>query len=240
MKAIFVAGTDTGVGKTIVTGCLARYLVEQGYNVITQKWIQTGCVSFSSSDMATHLEIMGHDKRAIKEYLSFAMPYMFKKGASPHLACRLEGKKIEMKKIREGFRSLAKKFDFVIVEGVGGVLVPYSRKQTVIDIVKGLNLPVLLVAGNKLGAINHTLLAIEALRSRGLKILGVIFDNIKKGDRQVLEDNPKIIREFSGEKVFGALPYEASYKKLYKKFLPLGEAILRELKGIWISGLRRT
>lgn len=230
MKAIFVTGTDTGVGKTIATGCLARCLAEQGYNVITQKWIQTGCGSFSASDIKAHLEIMGIDRATVKDYLDYALPYMFKKAASPHLACKLENKKIDVNKIMKSFRRLSKEFDFVIVEGIGGILVPYSKNRTVIDIVKGLKLPVLIVAANKLGVINHTLLTIEALRSRKIKVLGIIFNNIKKGDKTILEDNPKIIKEFSKEKIFGVLPHSISYKKLYEEFIPIGSKILKALK----------
>ena len=229
MKAMFITGTDTGVGKTIVTGCLTRYLSEKGHNVITQKWIQTGCNAFSHSDIATHLKIMGRKAAAIKKELPYVLPHMFKHASSPHLASKIEGRRISAGKIVKSFNFLSRHFDFGIVEGVGGAMVPFTDKRLVIDIVKELNVPVIIVAGNKLGAINHTLLTIEALRARKVKILGLVFNNMGKGDKLILEDNPRIIKALSGQIIFGTLPWEPSYKKLYKRFTPIGERIFKRL-----------
>ncbi len=230
MNAIFVVGTDTGVGKTVVTGCLARHLLEKGYNVITQKWIQTGCNTFSRSDISTHLKIIGRKAAAIKEYLPYAAPYIFKPACSPHLASMIEDRSISAGKIISSFNFLSGRFDFVIVEGAGGAMVPFTDKRLVLDIVKKLDLPVLVVAANKLGAINHTLLTIEALKARKIRILGLVFNNMGRGGRMILEDNPRIIKDLTGQTIFGTLPWEPSYKKLYKKFAPIGERISEEIK----------
>ena len=223
-KAVFVTGTDTGVGKTIVTGLLARFLKETGHSVITQKWIQTGS-SGLSSDIETHLEIMGSDKKDIRDYLSRVLPYIFKTPCSPHLASKIEGKKISAEKIKKSFKILSGEFDFVIIEGVGGALVPFNEKRLVIDIAKELDLAVLVVAGNKLGAINHTLLTIEALKNRGMKMLGVIFNNAKGEDKKILADNPRVIQALSGQKNLGVLPWMKNYGQLYKKFIPIGNRV---------------
>ncbi len=134
--------------------------------------------------------------------------------ASPHLASRAEGKSISSLKIIKAFKSLSNKFDFVLVEGVGGALVPYDQGHLVIDIVKDLSLPVLVVAQNKLGAINHTLLTIEALRARKLKILGIVFNNVKGENKRILNDNPRIIKALSKDKVIGALPWISGLRKI--------------------------
>ena len=173
VKVIFIAGTDTGVGKTFVTNLLARHLADKGYRVTTQKWVETGVVK----------------SRAI---------FSFKFAGSPHLAAKLEGKNIKIGRIKKGLNKLSREFDFVIVEGTGGLLVPLTGKKLFIDVVKELKLPVLLVAANKLGAINHTLLSLEALRARQMKVLGVLFNNIsKKENKLILKDNPRIIRKFA-------------------------------------------
>ncbi len=229
MKAIFIVGTDTGVGKTVITGCLARHLFEKGHSVITQKWIQTGCDSFSHSDVATHLKIMGRKATAIKEHQPYAAPYIFKPACSPHLASKIEDRRISADKIIKSFNFLSRHFDLVIVEGVGGVLVPFTDKRLVIDIVKEVDLPVVIVAGNKLGAINHTLLTIEALRARKIRIVGLVFNNLRKEDKRILKDNPRIIGALSGQEIFGTLSWEPSYKKLYKRFAPIGERISKRL-----------
>ncbi|MDD5155772.1 MAG: dethiobiotin synthase [Candidatus Omnitrophica bacterium] len=229
MNAIFVAGTDTGIGKTVVAGCLARYISEKGYRVITQKWIQTGSRHNFSADIRAHLDIMGKEKRDIEGYLHHVAPYIFRAACSPHLASEIEDKKISRDKIIKSFKFLSGEFDFVIAEGLGGVSVPFDKKHLAIDIVKELNLPVLLVVGNKLGAINHALLTIEALRKRKIKILGLVFNNLKGQDGYILKDNPRIIRALSRQRVFGALPWLAARERLYKRFVPIGDQILKRL-----------
>ena len=227
MRGIFVTGTDTGVGKTIVTGLLARYLWENGSNVVTQKWVQTGCSDFTSTDAGGHLKIMGRGKKDIKDYLNHVLPYMFKTTGSPHLACSIENKRIDAGKIIKSYRILSREFDFVITEGTGGVLVPLNKEKLLIDIVKKLDLAVLIVAQNKLGAINHTLLTIEALRRRRIKILGIVFNNPKSGNKIVLRDNPLIIKALSHEKVFGVLSRNSRIDNLYQEFIPIGKRICK-------------
>lgn len=229
MRALFVTGTDTGVGKTVITGCLARYLFRKGYNVITQKWIQTGCNQNFPSDIKVHLKIMNHNLNDIKRYLPYVAPYVFNKAFSPHLASKMANKRISINKIMQSFKILSRRFDFVIVEGLGGVLVPLNEKRLVIDIVQQLDLSVLVVIGNKLGAINHTLLSIEALTLRKIKILGLVFNNLKRENKRILRDNPRIIKSLTKQRIFGVLPREATYQKLYEKFIPIGERISKLL-----------
>jgi dethiobiotin synthetase len=229
MNGIFVAGTDTGVGKTVVTGCLARYLSEKGYDVITQKWIQTGSLNNFAPDIKTHLDIMGRKGKDIKKYFYHVAPYVFKVACSPHLASEIEGSKINSNKIIKSFKFLSAGFDFVIVEGLGGVLVPLDKTHLLIDIVRELDLPILIVVGNRLGAINHALLTIESLKTRKLKILGLVFNNLKNEDKDILKDNPRIIKVLSKETVFGVLPWLTARGKLYNRFVPIGERILKRL-----------
>ena len=208
MKALFVTGTDTGVGKTIVCGLLGRFLSNNGYRAIIQKWIQAGSNNFPKN---------------------VNVCYTFKYPASPHLAAGLEKRRINAGKIKKSFKFLKKGFDFVIVEGIGGALVPFNEKRLVIDIAKELYLPVLIVVANKLGAINHSLLTIEAVKRRNMKIMGVIFNNrYKSADKIILEDNAKIVKALSGEKILGILPYCKDRNKLHKAFLPIGGKILRQ------------
>lgn len=223
MRGIFITGTDTGVGKSIVTGLLAKYLRGKGYKVITQKWVQTGsCVC---ADINLHLKIMGVAKGVIREHLDRVCPYVFKLPASPHLAAISEKRKINVARIKESFKSLVSKFDFVIVEGVGGALVPVNQKTLLIDIARHLKLPVLVVAQNKLGAINHILMTIEVLKHRKMKILGIVFNNCPDQDKLVLKDNPDIVKKITGQNILGVLPWNKNFDLLYKKFLPLARKI---------------
>lgn len=244
MKAIFIIGTDTGVGKTIVTGLLGRYLLGKNCSVITQKWIHTGSRKYLE-DIEVHLKLMKREKENnIRRYMPQMAPYAFKFAASPHLAAGLEKKIIYEDKIKQSFRLLSREFDFIIVEGIGGALVPFNRKNLVIDIAKELGLPVLIVAGNKLGAINHTLLTVEAVRKRRMKIIGIIFNSqrAKKNDSRpsargrdkiILQDNPKIIKILTRETILGSLPWLKNENRLYEAFVPVGNKILARLKRKW-------
>ncbi len=218
MNAIFVAGTDTGVGKTLVTGLLAWYLISKGRCVITQKWVATG----SAEDIKIHSEIMG---LAPTEPRGLILPYSFKLAASPHLAARSVRKVINKEKVKKSFVTLSSRYDFVIVEGTGGVLVPISRKSLLIDIVKDLEIPALLVVHNKLGAINHTLLSIEALKARRIPVIGMVFNNLSKTKKVILDDNQRIVEEISGVAVLGELPRSDNIEMLKNRFKAIGDKI---------------
>ncbi len=188
MNALFVTGTDTNVGKTLISKLLVRHFKGEGYSAIRQKWIETG--------------YKGNCKD--KDIL----PFTFKFPASPHLASRLENRAIDPEKIKRYFKRLRKRYDFVVVEGIGGALVPYNRKRFVIDIARELKLPVIIVVANKLGAINHTLLTIEAIKMRKMKILGIVYNNrYKAANKTILKDNINIIEHLTGVTTLGVIPY---------------------------------
>ncbi|MFH1594292.1 MAG: dethiobiotin synthase [Candidatus Omnitrophota bacterium] len=227
-KAVFIASTDTGVGKTVVTGLFGRFLLSRGLNAIPQKWIQTGGVT--ALDAFRHLGLMRITGDDIKKHIAHISPYIFKFAASPHLAALREGRRIDKGKIERSFKHLCSEFDHVLVEGIGGGLVPFNKKDMVIDIAAKLKLPVIIVAANRLGAINHTLLTVEAIKRRGMKILGVVFnDQRKKENPVILKDNIRIIREITGQRVLGRLPWIKNEAALYRAFLPIGRKIYKVL-----------
>jgi len=222
----FITGTDTGVGKSVISGLLARYLLNQGNTVITQKWIETGAEA-GSSDIDTHLRFMGMDRAEIKDILDLVLPYSFKLACSPHLAAEAEDVAIDKDKIKKAFKSLLDKFDSVIAEGSGGVLVPISRDSLIIDILKELAIPVIIVAANKLGVINHTLLTIEALRVRDINIEGVIFnDQPDYNNKQVCDDNLRIIKELTSIKILGRLFWSDDATYLHEEFKSIGKNLI--------------
>jgi dethiobiotin synthetase len=230
MKAVFVAGTDTGVGKTTVTGLLKSFLLDRGCQAVTQKWIETGVSNVGKDIVGLNGTVPPKGTLSISIPTMSLKPYTFKFPASPHLAAGLEGKKINKSKIKKSFLSLKNKFDFVIVEGIGGALVPFNRKELVIDIAKELKLPVLLVVANKLGCINHTLLTVEAIKRRGMKIEGLIFNSNKKFGKKekiIAKDNPRIVKKLTGERILGILPYSRDGELLYKNFMPIGKKYIR-------------
>lgn len=210
-KSIFIVGTDTGVGKTVVTKLLTEFLNDFGFKATWQKWIQTGRVNDLPSGAV----------------------YKFKLPTSPHLAAQAEKKKVDPQKIKKALNALTKKHDFVVVEGIGGALVPYDQKNLVIDLAQKLKLPVIIVAQNKLGVINHALLTIEALKKRQMKILGIVFNHIEQGkskaERLIQADNPHIIQKIGKIKVLGTLPCSSNYIGLQHAFKKIGSSVLKEL-----------
>ncbi|MBL7071671.1 MAG: dethiobiotin synthase [Candidatus Omnitrophica bacterium] len=229
MRGIFVTGTDTGVGKSVVTGLLAGYLEDKGYSAITQKWIQTGSKRFPS-DIDVHLKLMGRRRKDIKDDLPYMSSYNLGFPSSPHLAAKLEKRRIRPEVIKKSWRVLSKRFDYTIAEGVGGALVPYNGKRLVIDIAGELGLPVLIVCANKLGAINHAVLTVEAIRKRNMRIIGLVFNHISRtGNDIILKDNPDAIKKVTGEDILGSIPYSGRRNSLYKAFRPIGKRIAEKL-----------
>ncbi len=225
INVIFIAGTDTGAGKTLITGLLGRYLMDRGQRVVTQKWVQTGRKALSGTDLAIHLKLMDRSAEDFGDSLPLMALYSFRSASSPHLAARLENRKINPAKIERSVKELSRRFDFVIIEGTGGLLVPLGGRTLLIDIVKNLRIPVLVVVKNSLGAINHALLSIEALKARKIPIIGIVFNNLSKEKKVILDDNRRIIEKISRVKVLGELPRSYNMKMLKKRFKAIGDKI---------------
>ena len=177
MKGVyFVSGIDTDIGKTVATGVLAKQLLHQGKSVITQKPVQTGCQNIAD-DIAVHRKIMGISlQEADKQRLT--MPEIFSYPASPHLAARLDGRALDLNKIRTATQQLAAQYEIVLVEGAGGLMVPLTEDLLTIDYVQQQAYPVILVISGRLGSINHTLLSFVALKQYGISLHSLIFNHI--------------------------------------------------------------
>ena len=186
----FVSGIDTCIGKTYTTGYLAKLWFEQGQNVITQKLIQTGNDDVSE-DIEMHREIMGRGWFAEDES-KLTMPEIFSYPASPHLATQIDGRDIDFEKIENATQQLADKFDVVLLEGAGGLMVPLTTELLTIDYLVEKNYPIILVSSGRLGSINHTLLSLEAIQQRGLNLFAMAY-NLKDESQ-----DPKISQDTAG------------------------------------------
>ncbi|MFC1763971.1 dethiobiotin synthase [Planctomycetota bacterium] len=223
MRSVFVTGTDTEVGKTVVCGLLAAYLQTQGHRVITQKWIQTGTQD-GDEDVTSHAAFMNGVEDATL-WSNKRVPYRFALPAAPHLAATQEGRIINESTITAAFTDLQSAFECVVVEGIGGLLVPIDGQRLVVDLAQDLSLPVLVVVANKLGAINHTLLTIEALRQRKMDIVGLVFNDVPDQDPAVAADNPHIIGQHTGLDILGHLPWSRPVTTLVEPFKAIGARI---------------
>ena len=170
----FISGIDTGIGKTYTTGYLAKLWNAQGKKTITQKLIQTGNVDISE-DIEQHREIMGMGWFPEDES-KLTMPEIFTYPASPHLATKIDGREIDFQKIENATAQLAEKYEIVLLEGAGGLMVPLTTDLLTIDYVAEKKHPVILVTSGRLGSINHTILSLEAIKSRGLELYAVAYN----------------------------------------------------------------
>lgn len=228
MSGIFVTGTDTGVGKTVVCGLLAGFLRGRGVRAVTQKWVQTGCAG-EPEDLAVHWRLAGLSGPPVVDRPSDLCPYRFRLPASPRLAASREGRTVEASVIEESYRRLAARHDLVIVEGSGGFLVPLAEGVTTGDLVGRMGLPVLVVVGNRLGCVNLALLTVEAVRRRGIPLLGLIGNRTADSAgtaEEVLADNPRAVAEAAGAPVLGELPFLPDPARGAEAFAPIGEAFL--------------
>lgn len=205
-RGLFVTGTDTGVGKTIVAAGLAAALRGRGFDVGVMKPVCTGAVEIDgrlSSDDASFL------KKAIDsdDPWDLVNPYCLIPPAAPSVAAEATGIDISLQRIVEAFAELSLRHQVVVVEGVGGLLVPIVGEATVADLAKLLDLPLLVVARPALGTINHSVLTVKYAESVGLTVIGTIISGYP-GERAGLVErtNPTEIARLSGRPILGLLP----------------------------------
>lgn len=190
MTTLCICGIDTGIGKTVVTGLLGRYLIDRGFRVITQKPVQTGCKG-RSEDILTHRRLMEAGWLREDEQ-RLTCPYNFSFPGSPHLAARLADKTIDPETISAATRVLEQRHDWVLIEAAGGLMVPLTDDLLFVDYLQQQNYPVLLVTSPRLGSINHTLISLEIIRSRGLKLAGLIYNLHDKALHEIIDDSRKL------------------------------------------------
>ncbi len=217
-RGIFVAGTDTGVGKTLVSAALARHLKDRGHRVGVMKPIETG-VSLSAtaqSDAARLRSIVESD-----DTLGALCPFQFPLPLAPVAAAQMERGVIDEQTIVQTYRLLAQHHQFMVVEGIGGVRVPLSRRSDLMDLIARLRLPVVVVGRSGLGGINHALLTIEALQRRKLTVAALVLNAVRPVRSQVerLQERTTVdaLRQLAGLPVIGPLPYRSELSKQFRR-----------------------
>ena len=209
-KGIFITGTDTEVGKTVVTAGILRYLRNQGVGAASMKPVQTGALPSDSGlyapDLRFHHDVAGFV--AEDEDLALMSPYLYEPACSPHLAGRMAGRYPNTDHIVDNAGKLLDRNDFLLVEGAGGVHAPINETETMLDLMKALGFPVILVAHRGLGTINHSLLSINALHGAGLEVVGVVFNEIIDIPPDFIKkDNPRTVYIFSQTHILGDVDY---------------------------------
>lgn len=185
-QAIFISGIDTDAGKTYATAFLARRLMDRGVSVATQKFIQTGCRD-TSEDIEAHRRLCGIDPLP-EDLDGTTAPIIFTYPASAQLAARLDGRDIDLTLVDRSTARLLERYDTVLIEGAGGLMVPVDDCTFTIDYVASRQLPLVLVTNARLGSINHTILSLEAVKARGIELRAVVFNHHFDYDTVIADD----------------------------------------------------
>lgn len=204
-RSIFIVGTDTSVGKTLIAAGLARMLANRGVRVGVMKPIASG--GRPSEDGKLLQKAARLPDRVYPEIV----PVHYRQPLAPYTASWKEGKP-DLEKIDAAYQKAKKKYDFLIVEGIGGVLVPITKDLLAIDWLVKWKVPALVVARAGLGTLNHTLLTVEALRKRKVKVLGVVVNGYK-GKELSEKTNAQALRKLLKVPIHGPLRFDRHYER---------------------------
>lgn len=202
-KKLFVIGTGTDVGKTYVTGLMLKKLNEANFNCAYYK------AAMSGNDRNMHGDLIPGDALNVKtmsgitQNIESMCPYIYENAVSPHLAAKMEGLEVDLDVVISGFKSLLDKYDYVTMEGSGGILCPIrfgDQEFWLYDIIQKLDMPVVLIADAGLGTINSVGLTAGFLKAKGIRLKGIIFNNYEENDI-MHEDNLKMCEYITGSKV---------------------------------------
>jgi len=212
-KTLFITGTDTHVGKTVVAGALAAFLRSKRIRVGVMKPLESGCLSgvrpkgkkkgLTQSDSLYLKEMAG-----TSDDIDLINTYAFEAPLAPGVAAELEGVRISLDRILENFQKLSLIHEFLLIEGAGGILVPISRNKRIVDLIEILKTPVLLVAPAHLGTINHTLLTLSYLERMGLEVAGVILNHTGPEKDLSSRYNLRTLGQWTHASLWGELPFQ--------------------------------
>ncbi len=216
MRGVFVTGTDTGVGKTVVAAGLAWLLRKKGIDIAVMKPFATGDKLYSKRFKSEDTSILA-EAAGVSETDEDLNPAFFKVPASPLMAAQILRKSPpDVHGALFPLKKLAIKHQFVVVEGIGGLMVPLTEREFVADFVRLADLPVMIVTHPRLGTLNHTLLTVRVCREFGLNILGIIVNMMPKRPSVVEKNTPSAIQRLAGVPVLAVLP-EMKNRPEYKE-----------------------
>ncbi len=223
-RGLFVTGTDTGVGKTFVAAGLARCLKDRGISTGVLKPAETGCVLRRGRRIPGDGAFLKHMAGA-REPIEEIVPYRLAAPLSPQVAAEREGIRIQTRRLESAFRKISSRYTCTLVEGAGGILVPVTRKTTMVDLMRQFKLPVLLVSRLGLGTLNHTLLTLFYLAQHRLPVAGIVM-NDPDGSRDLsARSNPETLEQWTSVPILGKIPFQ----KGIRMTRPFGDEIARRV-----------
>jgi len=225
---LFVTGTDTGVGKTLIAGAIAKILTEQGLRVGIFKPIATGCSRTWEGLVSEDTEFLANCANSDLP-LSTITPVGYLTPAAPIVSAACDGPAIDFDSITAAYKDICEQCDMVIVEGIGGVRVPLTVEFDLLDLAVEFALSVVIVARPNLGTINHTLMTIDCIRSAELKIAGVVVNGYDATKTTIAEDTaPQVIAQCTDVDILCVVPFDET---LNIKGHCLGEVAVNSLTG---------
>jgi dethiobiotin synthetase len=209
-RGLFITGTDTDVGKTVVTGAIAAALVGRGVKPGVFKPIATGCRTTREGLVSQDAEFLSRcaDSDLL---LSQINPICYHDPVTPSVAIERTKREIDWQAMHLAYTNVRKSSDAMIVEGIGGLMVPLEEDYLLLDLMVDMGLPVVIVAPSRLGTINHTLMTLEICRSRQLRVVGIVLNGYRPETAGIAEEtNPRVITEFGNIPMLAVIPYDKS------------------------------
>ena len=231
MNSFFVTGTDTDVGKTCVSAAIAKHLHDNNVDVGVMKPFASGYKTTTDS-VSSDVEILIKYSGA-KDPIDLVNPYYFEIPTSPYDACKQLNLEIDISNVIESYKKLTSIHDVVIVEGIGGIMTPISKNYFVSDLISDLQLESIIVTGSKIGTVNHLMLTYEHALQKKLKLKGLLV-NQNVSDGYELSNLKHQIFGLTGNKVFGAIPFQKSfnidsYVKNFSNFVDISDLGLENI-----------
>ena len=204
-KGFFITGTDTDAGKTWISLGIVEALKRQGKRVGVMKPVSAGCEQ-SSAGLRNQDAVLLQQQSNVELTYDAANPYAFEPAIAPHIAAAKQGIRIDVETLYQQLQTTERQSDCVVVEGAGGWLVPLNEFQTMADLAKRFQLPVILVVGMRLGCLNHALLTVESIRARGLPLAGWVANQVS-AEMKCLEDNVQTLEQMIDAPLLGHIPH---------------------------------
>lgn len=209
-KNLFITGTGTDVGKTFVTGLIVKKLKEAGLNAAYYKAAMSGNDRDENGELIPGDALYVKQVSGIEQPLEEMCPYVYENAYSPHLASRIEGNPVQLEVVKQGFEQVKSKYDYVTMEGSGGIVCPICFDEAKIQlehVIKALDMPCLIIADAGLGTINSVVLTVEYMRARNIPVKGIIFNHFHENN-VMEEDNLRMCEYYTGVKVIACVKDE--------------------------------
>ena len=235
-KSVFITATDTGIGKTFVSAGLVKALRKNGVDAGVMKPIATGCrrvlidEGMNIGELISDDAVILRDSTGVDDSLDLINPIRYEQPVAPLVAAKMAGNSIYLDQIFGAYSALLKRHEFLVVEGIGGLMVPILEDYYVSDLIKSLESCALIVARPNLGTINHTVLTIREAQRSGIEVLGVVMNHYEQFPDDIsIKTNPGIIEECTGIHILGFVPHMEREDPSNPIFKIISDKILEQL-----------